>query len=459
MKINKYLLLALTFAGVASCAQAQKIMRIHLADGSSETRKVSDVVKITFEGEGEDPGPQPGDRMVDLGLSVKWATYNMGATAPEEAGNFYAYGETEPKEEYSLETYQWYYPDYNDWDCDEWEKYYRLGTTITGSYYDVAHMKWGEQWRMPTREEFNELIFGCSWQKTGINGVSGMLGTSKVNGNTIFFPCAGNMVDAEHTHDGTNAFLWTASEVEFQPGASTQECRNYRACLDANYQMADGYDYPEVGFNVRAVYGPVPDQSNVSDKAPEMIDLGLTSGVKWASCNLGASSPGSRGAFLCWGEMFEKPYTHVYNYTLWNPYGGTADDPGEYFDTGANICGTEYDCATQILGDGWRMPTKDELQELIDECTWEFTSSGAIVTGPNGNTITIPAYDSIGYKGYSYRGNESVIIRSGESETGNDSGSYILYAGRNSYGASFSSPEIKRWGSRAGGYQVRPVHD
>ena len=71
--------------------------------------------------------------MVDLGLSVKWATYNMGATAPEEAGNFYAYGETEPKEEYSLETYQWYYPDYNDWDCDEWEKYYRLGTTIRSS--------------------------------------------------------------------------------------------------------------------------------------------------------------------------------------------------------------------------------------------------------------------------------------------------------------------------------------
>lgn len=78
---------------------------------------------------------------------------------------------------------------------------------------------------------------------------------------------------------------------------------------------------------------------------------------------------------------------------------------------------------------------------------------------PNGNSITIPAYGSIGYHGYSYRGNESVIISSGESEEGNDSGSYILYAGRNGYGASFSSPEIKSWGSRAGGYQVRPVHD
>lgn len=451
--MKKYLLLALACAGFASAMQAQRIMRIHLADGTSETRKVSDVVKITFEGEGEDPGPLPADRMVDLGLSVKWATYNMGATSVDDPGNFYAYGELEPKEEYTLENYLWRYPDYNDWDCELWEQYYRLGTTITGTPYDVAHAKWGEQWRMPTREEFNELINSCTWQATGINGVTGMLGTSKVNGNTIFFPCAGNMVDDKHTHDGTNAFLWTATEVEFQPGASNQECRNYRACLDVNYQMADGYDYPEVGFNVRAVYGPVPEIQNVSATAPDMVDLGLTSGVKWASCNLGASNPSGRGAFLCWGEMFEKPYTHSYNYTLWDPFTDT------YTDTGSDICGTEYDQATQILGDGWRLPTKDELQELIDECTWEATSSGYLVTGPNGNSITIPAYGNTGYKGYSYRGNEGIYLRSGQARENSDNMSYFLYAGRNGYGASFSKPEVKNWLSHEGGCQVRPVHD
>ncbi len=440
---------------LAMTAQQQKIMRIHLANGSSETHNVTDVVKITFENDGDTPGPgpvDPQDKMVDLGLSVKWATYNIGATAVDEPGNFYAYGEIEPKDEYTYENYKWAYWDYNDWDCEEWEKYLKLGATITGTKYDVAHMKWGEQWRMPTQEEFNELVLNCTWQKTGINGVTGMLGTSKKNGNTIFFPCAGNMVDAEHTHDGINAFLWTATE--YVQDDITQECRNYRACLDANMQRADGYDYPEVGFNVRAVYGAVPEQVRPDVPKPtasDMIDLGLS--VKWASFNLGAQTPSGYGLFLCWGELFEKQYTHSYNYKYFDPYTET------YEDIGTSICGTQYDAATQYWGDGWRMPTKAEMEELINNCTWEKQSNGYKVTGPNGNSIMLPAYGMETYKGVYMRGNESLTYPTGETEFGTSSGAYMLNATRTGYGASFGDPSIQKWSARAGGVQIRPVHE
>ena len=86
--MNKILLTFLASAVMVIPAGAQqKIMRIHHSDGTSETRKVNDVVKITFENEGETPQPE-GPQMVDMGLSVKWASYNIGATSPEDYGNF-----------------------------------------------------------------------------------------------------------------------------------------------------------------------------------------------------------------------------------------------------------------------------------------------------------------------------------------------------------------------------------
>ena len=104
--MKKLLLSLLALGSVAAMAQ-QKVMRIALNDGTSQLVNVNDISKITFENDGEDPEPE-GPQMVDMGLSVKWATYNMGATKPSEYGNFYAYGEIEPKDVYSLETYQWY---------------------------------------------------------------------------------------------------------------------------------------------------------------------------------------------------------------------------------------------------------------------------------------------------------------------------------------------------------------
>ena len=379
---------ALSILTVGAMYAQEHSMRIHFNDGTSTLIKATDVAKITFES-GETP--QPGsDKMVDMGLSVKWAAWNVGGTKPSDYGNFYAYGETEPKTEYTIDNYKWLWEDWNDDPTlyDEWEHYLKLGATIAGTNYDVAHVKWGDQWRMPTREEWTELINSCKWSWTAIDGVSGMLATSQTTGNSIFLPAAGNMVDADHTHDQVGCFYWTASEYDATPEV---ECRNYRANLDGNNRSADGIDYPEVGFSVRAVYGPAPDPVDDFEAPTEAVDLGLS--VKWAPYNLGAFSDGSLGIYLCWGEYAEKYYTHRYNYKYYDPI------TDSYQDLGESICGTQYDCATRCWGEDWRLPTAAEMQELIDRCTWTRSGYNVIITGPNGNHITLPAGETMNYRG------------------------------------------------------------
>lgn len=449
--------LFLAVAALATLCSAQafagdKLIRIHHADGTTEVRRVSDVVKITFEDEGDTPDMPQGPEMVDMGCSVKWATYNIGATKPEEAGNFYAYGETEPKEVYSLDTYKWRYEDWEDFDNDEWEKYYKLGETITGTNYDVAHVKWGDQWRTPTKEEFMELIGKCDWTLAALGDVKCMKATSRTTGNSIYFPCAGNMVDAEHTHDGSNAFLWTSTEWDGDD--ITEDCRNYRACLDAMMQRADGYDYPEVGFNVRAVYGPVPEET-IEAQAPGddvMVDLGLS--VKWASGNVGG--PGRvDNSYFCWGELKQKKYTHTYNYKYYDPL---TDD---CIDLGESICGTNLDVATRMWGNGWRMPTAAEMQELVEQCTWEDTGYGFNVTGPNGNSIYLPAQGSMTYMGlpHGYASQFPLYYWTGDKAYRTD-GSVASWDARAlvCYRSGSAAPKVDMY-SRMGGIMVRAVHE
>lgn len=131
---------------------------------------------------------------VDLGLSVKWATCNVGADSPEEYGDYYAWGETEVKSEYSWETYKWS----ND-SADSFTKYCQADNKIIlDSEDDVAHVKWGGNWRMPTMDEVNELCDKCTWEWTTVNGVAGQLVTGP-NGNSIFLPAAGLRCSSSET--------------------------------------------------------------------------------------------------------------------------------------------------------------------------------------------------------------------------------------------------------------------
>ena len=157
-----------------------------------------------------------GHEYVDLGLpsGLKWATYNVGATKPEEYGGYYAWGEIERKNDFTWSTYKW---------C-EGDEYSMTKYCIDGSYGifdgktvldledDVAHVKWGGSWRMPTAEELLELIDNCAWMWTTLNGVNGCRLTSKINGNTIFFPAAGDFyLGTEIYNVGLHGGYWTST--------------------------------------------------------------------------------------------------------------------------------------------------------------------------------------------------------------------------------------------------------
>ena len=150
---------------------------------------------------------------VDLGLSVKWATCNVGATKPEEYGDYFAWGETEPKDVYNWSTYKW---------CDGSE------TTLTKYNSnssngivdnkrtlelddDAARVNWGGSWRIPTTQQLEELRTECTWILTTQNGVKGYNVTSKNNGNSIFLPAAGCHDYGGIDYAGTYFYCWSNS--------------------------------------------------------------------------------------------------------------------------------------------------------------------------------------------------------------------------------------------------------
>lgn len=142
---------------------------------------------------------------VDLGLSVKWACCNVGASVPEGYGGYYAWGETEEKENYDVDTYKYYDNSKHSW--------INIGSNISGTQYDVAHVKWGGSWRMPTRDEIYELVYICTWKWTTLNGVNGQLVTGP-NGNSIFLPAAGYRYGTDLNRRGSYGYFWSATLYE-----------------------------------------------------------------------------------------------------------------------------------------------------------------------------------------------------------------------------------------------------
>jgi hypothetical protein len=143
-------------------------------------------------------GTLNGHDWVDLGLpsGTKWATCNIGATAPEKPGNLYAWGESTTKSEYSSSNYS-----FNGQNIKK----------ISGTALDTATKLWGEGWRMPTYEEFNELLENCNWTYTEFNGRIGAIMTSRINQQSIFLPAAGSIEGTTHHNPKTCGGYWTGT--------------------------------------------------------------------------------------------------------------------------------------------------------------------------------------------------------------------------------------------------------
>lgn len=184
-------------------------------------------------------GVNNGHEYVDLGLSVKWATCNIGANTSEEYGDYYAWGETATKENYSKKDYKFY---------DRGNRAYNFQTSLKPED-DVATTNWGGTWRIPTQAEIQELLdrSKCTWAWTTINGVKGYKVISKKNKNSIFLPAGGCYNEKEPYKDGLYGYYWSSSlDENGVKGVSY-------ILFHENSKVSLAFDYPYYGFNVRAV--------------------------------------------------------------------------------------------------------------------------------------------------------------------------------------------------------------
>ena len=238
-------------AGVATVDQTGKVTAVSVgnctitAASGKFTVTCSVTVKV-FEPE-----------YVDLGLSVKWATFNVGASNPEGYGDYFAWGETSPKSDYSWSTYKYCKGSY-----DNMTKYCSNGSygyngytdnkTVLDPADDAAHANWGGSWRMPTKAEQDELrnTSNCTWTWTTLNGVNGFKVESKKSGyagNWIFLPAAGVRSGTSLYDVGSHGYYWSSSLSTDNP-------------YDAYYQQFESrvvtrvhYYFRWIGWSVRPV--------------------------------------------------------------------------------------------------------------------------------------------------------------------------------------------------------------
>ncbi|MCD8287112.1 MAG: DUF1566 domain-containing protein, partial [Clostridia bacterium] len=340
-----------------------------------------------------------GHGYVDLGLSVKWATCNVGASSPEGFGNFYAWGEIKPTSSYDVDN------------CKTYNK--KIRDIAGNSRYDAARANWGGTWRMPTESEIDELKRECEWKRCTIFGGYMAWKVIGPSGKSILLPAAGYCRDSLCYRTGDYGGYWSSTPDESSTqgnsagrrarllyGSSTPDESGTQDAYQLfllEHNFGGGKGKRSDGLSVRPVVAndtinsdePLeiedePEKMMVSGTINdhEYVDLGLS--VKWATCNVGASSPSDYGDYYAWGDTKTKSKYTIFNSSTYNKK--KMDD----------IAGNEsYDVARATWGGTWRMPTKAEIQELVRKCTIISTTidgvNGRMVTGPNGNSIFFPA--------------------------------------------------------------------
>ena len=178
-------------------------------------------------------GMSNGHEWVDLGLSVKWATCNIGAKDPTDKGLFFAWAETEAKDFYSEDTYKL---------KSFWGGYKKIGNNIAGTRYDAAAVQWGGLWRMPTKEEMLELIDSCSWEWTKVNGVKGCIISR--NCNQIFLPYT-TAISGRGTLGISSGSYWT----------DTLHYDNFTGCMSFVWTLIFGSDFKQIDGLVNRILG------------------------------------------------------------------------------------------------------------------------------------------------------------------------------------------------------------
>ena len=468
-------------------------------DGEINVADINVVIDIILGGGHSTPVEH---EWVDLGLpsGTLWATCNIGATKPEEYGDYFAWGETEPKEGfYNWGTYKWA----NGGSSRKITKY------CTDSYYgtvdgkteleledDAAYVNWGPKWHMPSAEQQAELVDNCISSWTSINGVYGRLVTGP-NGNSLFLPASGYRWDGSLNYVDVRGQYWSrtlisdysdqAVYLDFYSGHIQTFCtqrsigqvvravrvspaegpnlyieqrsldlgdvsvgdsltgeltivNNTAETMTVAVTVDAPFSFKQEENSVSSINIVVPSNTrdtvtvmftattpgeftgNVIFQCPgleeglsiipvhahaymedahEWVDLGLPSGTLWATMNVGANAPEESGDYFAWGETEPK---ENYGWSTYKWCNGSDNTLTKYCTE--NYYGTvdnrielepEDDAAYVNWSPAWRIPSDEQFDELRGNCSWEWTSMndviGYIVTGPNGNTLFLPAAD------------------------------------------------------------------
>ena len=526
--IIRFAALLLMMVCGAQTVKAQMYIMVHKTDGNTLRIAVSDVDSVTFR---EWTGPIFSYEYVDLGLSVQWATCNVGATSPEQTGGYYAWGETEVKETYTQGNYKYLdskngYTKYNFWESQgKVDMKYRLDPDD-----DAATVLLGKGWRTPTREELQELMDNCNWSPAMMNGVQGYRVTSQRNNNSIFLPLTGERWNSDtigynkyayyysntlaYDNPGSSTYVYTAYMYNYGEGSqewyesyynrrgglairpvySSEFADNTLVVKDVSIEETEvsievgqsvtlnGYVITENGTSfspewkssnslivrvdgskvfgvsagecmVYASFGDVSDSCLVKvagiEEVKEYVNLGLS--VNWATCNIGASRPERVGLYYAWGETEIKSVydwsTYKYSNTdgLLTKYCSNSQFGVDGFVDNLGKLEPADDVAHVLWGDDWRMPTYDEITELIENCDFQWVEysdggKGIIITsrvpGYEKNSIFLPYSEDMG----------GVCIWTSTANRRQSNYAFLLYENSNRYTY-----------ARCNGLPVRPV--
>lgn len=241
------------------------------------------------------------------------------------------------------------------------------------------------------------------------------VGSLTIGAQTLVFHLAGG-AKSTMSLPATVTVTPTGDKLFIAGGGSVVElakddviCVTYRG-KKGDVNEDERVDVADITSIVNIIVGQSDDNPNTNNTPAgmEAVDLGLPSGTKWANMNVGADSPENDGNHYSWGETQTKDSYTKDNYSYYN------SSTWQYIEIANSISGTEYDAAKVNLGNDWKIPTLSQMQELINNCTWEWTQvngvNGYKVIGPTGNSIFF-ASGSSSVTGYRYwTGDDAKIL-------------------------------------------------
>lgn len=330
---------------------------------------------------------------VDLGLpsGTLWATMNVGASKPSDVGLYFQWGDTQGYTKDQVgKVKQFTWADYKlsiDGSSTNFSKYTTTDATLDLED-DAAHTNMGGTWHMPTPAQISELLNNTTNTWTTQDNVNGRLFTSKTDpSKSIFIPAAGYASDGSIHYIETGGYVWSSMLDAKMMSTDTQSTSDVSCGKNLYFDSSNAYlsnlSYRLIGFSVRGVIGSGPLEETINGYP--YVDLGLPSGTKWATMNVGASKPSDAGLYFQWGDAQgytadqvgtgsgQKEFASDYSDYKW----GVGPNFTKYNTTGATL-ELDDDAAHINMGGSWHIPTPEQCQELIDNTTTAWTTSNGV---------------------------------------------------------------------------------